>query len=217
MRAQGRLIDDLLDVSRIISGKLLIEPSRIEIAKVVEAAAESIGPAAEEKGVNFKTTLAPEAGMVLGDPDRLQQAIWNLLTNAIKFTPEGGHVELRLTRVNSQIEIAVIDDGQGITPTFCLMSLIASARRMRQQPVSIGLGLAIVRHLAELHGGSVRVESEGEGRGTTFTITLPVAAAHAAAPGKARGSSIISESYTDCLRSMAFACCWWTTWRKRAN
>ena len=200
VRAQGRLIDDLLDVSRIISGKLLIEPSRIEIAKVVEAAAESIGPAAEEKGVNFKTTLAPEAGMVLGDPDRLQQAIWNLLTNAVKFTPEGGHVELRLTRVNSQIEIAVIDDGPGITPDF----LPHVFDRFRQKDATsarqhggLGLGLAIVRHLAELHGGSVRAESEGEGHGTTFTITLPVAAAHATPPGKARGSSIITESYTD--------------------
>jgi PAS domain S-box-containing protein len=200
VRAQGRLIDDLLDVSRIISGKLLIEPSRIEIAKVVEAAAESIGPTAEEKGVNFKTTLAPEAGMVLGDPDRLQQAIWNLLSNAVKFTPEGGHVDLRLTRVNSVIEIAVSDDGQGISPDF----LPHVFDRFRQQDATtarqhggLGLGLAIVRHLAELHGGSVRVESEGVGRGATFTITLPVAAAHAAPYRKARESSIISESYTN--------------------
>jgi len=200
VRAQGRLIDDLLDVSRIISGKLLIEPSRIEIAKVVEAAAESIGPTAEEKGINFKTTLAPEAGMVLGDPDRLQQAVWNLLSNAVKFTPEGGNVELRLTRVNSQIEIAVIDDGQGISPDF----LPHVFDRFRQQDATtarqhggLGLGLAIVRHLAELHGGSARVESEGEGRGATFTITLPVAADLAPPPGKARQSSIISESYTN--------------------
>ncbi len=118
VRAQGRLIDDLLDVSRIISGKLLIEPRQIEIAKVAEAAAESIGPIAADKGVNFKTTLAPEAGMVSGDPDRLQQAIWNLLSNAVKFTPKDGHVELRLTRVNSQVEIAVSDDGQGISHDF---------------------------------------------------------------------------------------------------
>jgi PAS domain S-box-containing protein len=198
VRAQGRLIDDLLDVSRIISGKLLIEPSRIEIAKVVEAAAESIGPIVEEKGVNFKTTLAPEAVMVLGDPDRLQQAIWNLLTNAVKFTPEGGHVELRLTRVNPQIEIAVIDDGEGISPDF----LPHVFDRFRQQDATtarqhggLGLGLAIVRHLVELHGGSVRVESEGKGRGTTFTITLPVVSAHAAPPGKARESSIINELF----------------------
>jgi PAS domain S-box-containing protein len=199
VRAQGRLIDDLLDVSRIISGKLLIEPSRIEIAKVVEAAAESISPVAKEKGVNFKTILDPEAGMISGDPDRLQQAIWNLLSNAVKFTPEGGHVELRLAREDSQIEITVSDDGQGISPDF----LPHVFDRFRQQDAStgrrhagLGLGLAIVRHLVELHGGAVRVESEGEGRGSTFTITLPGAAADAVAPGRAHGGLIIDKSHT---------------------
>jgi PAS domain S-box-containing protein len=197
VRSQARLIDDLLDVSRIISGKLLIEPRQIEIAKVAEAAAESIGPAAAEKGVNLKTTLAPESGMISGDPDRLQQAIWNLLSNAVKFTPEGGLVELRLTRVNSQIEITVSDDGQGISHDF----LPHVFDRFRQQDSTtarqhggLGLGLAIVRHLVELHGGSVRVESEGEGRGATFTITLPAEAAHAAPSGEARRSSIIGEA-----------------------
>ena len=198
VRAQGRLIDDLLDVSRIISGKLLIEPRQIEIAKVVDGAAESIGPAAADKGVNIKMTLDPEAGMVSGDPDRLQQAVGNLLSNAVKFTPEGGHVELRLTRVNSQIEIAVSDDGQGIRPEF----LPHVFDRFRQQDATtgrhhggLGLGLAIVRHLVELHGGSVRVESEGEGHGATFTITLPVAAARATPSGEPRRSSIIGESH----------------------
>src|SRR5262245_39564029 len=198
VRAQGRLIEDLLDVSRIISGKLLIEPRQIEIAKVVEAAAESIGPAAEEKGVNFITTLAPEAGMISGDPDRLQQAIWNLLSNAVKFTPEGGHVELRLTLVNSQIEITVSDNGQGISPDF----LPHVFDRFRQQDATtgrkhggLGLGLAIVRHIVELHGGSVRVESAGEGRGATFAITLPASAAHAAPSGEERRSSTIGESH----------------------
>ena len=197
VRAQARLIDDLLDVSRIISGKLLIEPRQIEIAKVAEAAAESIGPAAADKGVNFKTTLAPEPGMISGDPDRLQQAVWNLLSNAVKFTPEGGHVELRLTRSNSQIEIAVSDDGQGISPDF----LPHVFDRFRQQDSTtarqhggLGLGLAIVRHLVELHGGSVRVESAGEGRGATFTITLPAEAPHATPSGESLRSSIIGES-----------------------
>ena len=197
VRVQARLIDDLLDVSRIISGKLLIEPRQIEIAKVAEAAAESIGPAAVEKGVNFKTTLAPESGMISGDPDRLQQAIWNLLSNAVKFTPEGGHVELRLTRANSQIEIAVSDDGQGISHDF----LPHVFDRFRQQDSTtarqhggLGLGLAIVRHLVELHGGSVRVESAGEGRGATFTITLPAEAPHATPSGESLRSSIIGES-----------------------
>src|SRR5215475_14148169 len=176
VRAQARLIDDLLDVSRIISGKLLIEPRQIEIAKVAEAAAESIGPVAQAKGVNFATILAPQAAMVSGDPDRLQQAIGNLLTNAVKFTPIGGNVGLRLTRANSQIEIAVSDDGQGISPDF----LPHVFDRFRQQGETsdrkhggLGLGLAIVRHIVELHGGSVRAESAGEGKGATFTITLP--------------------------------------------
>jgi PAS domain S-box-containing protein len=194
VRAQARLIDDLLDVTRIISGKLLIEPSRIEIAKVVEAAAESVRPAAEDKGVNFITKLAPDAGVVSGDPDRLQQAIWNLLSNAVKFTPKGGHVELRLTRVGSHTEITVSDDGQGISAEF----LPHVFNRFSQQDAStvrrhggLGLGLAIVRHLVELHGGSVRVESEGEGRGATFTITLPAADADETWPEEsARSSSI---------------------------
>jgi PAS domain S-box-containing protein len=200
VRVQARLIDDLLDVSRIISGKLLIEPRQIEIAKVAEAAAESIGPAAAEKGVNFKTTLAPEAGMISGDPDRLQQAIWNLLSNAVKFTPEGGHIELRLSHVNSQIEIAVSDDGQGISPDF----LPHVFDRFRQQDSTtarqhggLGLGLAIVRHLVELHGGSVRVESAGEGRGATFTLTLPAEAPNATPSGESLRSSIIGELHAD--------------------
>jgi PAS domain S-box-containing protein len=200
VRAQARLIDDLLDVSRIISGKLLIEPRQIEITRVVEAAAESMGPAAEDKGVHFITSFSPEAGMVSGDPDRLQQAIGNLLSNAVKFTPKGGHVELRLTRVNSRIEIAVIDDGQGITPEF----LPHVFDRFRQQDATtgrrhggLGLGLAIVRQLVELHGGSVRVESEGEGRGAAFTITLPAAADHATPSGEAPRGSIISASQAD--------------------
>src|SRR5215510_11049685 len=198
VRAQARLIDDLLDVSRIISGKLLIEPRSIEIAKVVEAAAESISLTAEAKGVNFKTTIAPEAGKVSGDPDRLQQAIGNLLSNAVKFTPEGGHVELRLSRVNSQVEIAVSDDGQGISPDF----LPHVFDRFRQQDSTtarqhggLGLGLAIVRHLVELHGGSVRVESAGEGRGATFTITLPAEAPHATPSGESLRSPTIDESH----------------------
>ncbi|MBO0726306.1 MAG: response regulator [Blastocatellia bacterium] len=194
VRAQARLIDDLLDVSRIISGKLLIEPRQIEIVKVVESAAESISPAAEDKGVNFTTTLAPDAGVVSGDPDRLQQAIWNLLSNAVKFTPKDGHVELRLTRVNSHVEIAVSDDGQGISAEF----LPHVFDRFRQQDAStvrqhggLGLGLAIVRHLVELHGGSVRVESEGKDRGATFTITLPAAGANETQPEESVRSSII--------------------------
>jgi CheY-like chemotaxis protein len=198
VRTQGRLIDDLLDVSRIIAGKLTIEPREIEIAKVVEAAAESVVPLAEAKGINFVTILAPQAGMISGDSDRLQQTIGNLLSNAIKFTPIGGNVGLRLTCVNSQIEIAVSDDGQGISPDF----LPHVFDRFRQQDATparqhsgLGLGLAIVRHIVELHGGSVRGESAGEGLGATFTITLPVAAAKVTPSEEARVGTIIGESH----------------------
>ncbi|HEU0185729.1 MAG TPA: response regulator [Blastocatellia bacterium] len=187
VRAQARLIDDLLDVSRIISGKLLIEPHRIEIAKVVESAAESIGPVAADKGITFITTLAPESFVVSGDPDRLQQAIGNLLSNAVKFTPVGGQIELRLARVGAEIKITVRDNGQGINPEF----LPHVFDRFRQQDATtarraggLGLGLAIVRHLVELHGGSVRAESEGEGLGATFTIMLPVADGQAPPSGE---------------------------------
>jgi PAS domain S-box-containing protein len=200
VRAQARLIDDLLDVSRIISGKLLIEPRLIEITKVAESAAESIGPAAESKGISFITTITPNAGLVSGDTDRLQQAIGNLLSNAIKFTPKGGHIELRLTRAGSQIEITVRDDGRGISPEF----LPHVFDRFRQQDATtgrryggLGLGLAIVRHLVELHGGSVRVESEGEGRGATFTITLPVADGQQPPSGEVLRGSIARESHAD--------------------
>jgi PAS domain S-box-containing protein len=199
VRTQGRLIDDLLDVSRIIAGKLTIEPREIEIARVVEAAAESVVPLAEAKGINFVTILAPQAGMISGDSERLQQAIGNLLSNAIKFTSIGGNVGLRLTCVNSQIEIAVSDDGQGISPDF----LPHVFDRFRQQDATparqhsgLGLGLAIVRHIVELHGGSVRAESAGEGRGATFTVTLPAAAAHATPSEEASGRTIIGEPHT---------------------
>jgi PAS domain S-box-containing protein len=197
VRAQARLIDDLLDVSRIISGKLLIERRQIEIAKVVEAAAESIGPVADDKGIAFMTTLTPETLVVSGDPDRLQQAIGNLLSNAVKFTPAGGRIELLLTREGPQVEITVRDNGQGISPEF----LPHVFDRFRQQDATtarraggLGLGLAIVRHMVELHGGSVRGESEGEGRGATFTITLPVADSQAPLSGEALRRSIAGES-----------------------
>jgi CheY-like chemotaxis protein/anti-sigma regulatory factor (Ser/Thr protein kinase) len=138
--------------------------------------------------------------MVSGDPDRLQQALWNLLSNAVKFTPKDGHVEMRLVSVDSQVEIAVSDDGQGINPDF----LPYVFDRFRQQDATtgrrhggLGLGLAIVRHLVELHGGSVRVESEGEGHGATFTITLPALAENAKPSGKTLGASIIGESPAD--------------------
>ena len=177
-RSQAQLIEDLLDVSRITSGKLRLEVRPIELPPVVEAAVESVRPAAEAKGIRLELVLDRNAGIVSGDPERLQQVVWNLLSNAIKFTPRGGRVQVRLQRVSGQLEIAVSDTGQGINRQF----LPHVFERFRQADSSttrtyggLGLGLAIVRHLIELHGGAVRAESAGENQGSTFVVELPLA------------------------------------------
>ncbi|HEX8150499.1 MAG TPA: PAS domain-containing protein [Pyrinomonadaceae bacterium] len=179
-RAQAQLIDDLLDVSRVITGKLRIEVVPLDLAAVVEAAAAVVRPAAAAKGVALDVRLEAEALNIDGDPARLQQVVWNLLSNAVKFTPAGGSVEARVRRAGSQVEVAVGDTGQGIEPEF----LPHVFERFRQADVGttrrhggLGLGLAIVRHLVELHGGTVTAESGGEGKGSTFTVRLPVRAA----------------------------------------
>ena len=175
-RSQAQLIEDLLDISRIITGRLRIEPRPVNLASVVEAAVAGVRPSASAKGVTLQTKLDPLAGAVSGDPDRLQQVVWNLLTNAVKFTPKGGLVEARLSRVGSQIEIVVSDTGQGIEPDF----LPHVFDRFRQADSSttrrhsgLGLGLSIVRHLVELHGGAAHAESAGRGQGSTFRVLLP--------------------------------------------
>jgi signal transduction histidine kinase len=179
--SQVRLIDDLLDLSRIITGKLRLDVRPIALASVVEAAADSMRPTAETKGIRLQVLLDPQAGPVSGDPDRLQQVLWNLLSNAIKFTPKGGRVQVRLERVNSHVEITVSDTGQGISAEF----LPHVFDRFRQADATntrkhggLGLGLAIVHQLVQLHGGSVQVASPGEGQGTTFTVTLPLTVVH---------------------------------------
>ncbi|HWS56834.1 MAG TPA: CHASE domain-containing protein, partial [Pyrinomonadaceae bacterium] len=175
--AQTRLINDLLDVSRIVTGKLRLNVAPVELAPVVEAAVESLRPAAEARGVLLRLALEGQPGPVAGDADRLQQVVWNLLSNAIKFTPHGRSVEVRLAGRDGHAELAVADEGAGIAPEF----LPHVFERFRQADGAItrehgglGLGLAIVRHLVELHGGRVRAESEGHGRGATFTVTLPL-------------------------------------------
>jgi PAS domain S-box-containing protein len=180
-QSQTQLINDLLDVSRIITGKLRLDVNPCELQPVIEAAVEGVRPAAEAKAVRLQVLFDPRAGQVLGDPDRLQQIVWNLLSNAIKFTPGGGRVEIRLERIDSHLEIAVSDTGVGIGHDF----LPHVFDRFRQADGSttrehggLGLGLAIVRHLVELHGGTVRAQSAGEGLGSTFAVTLPLAAAH---------------------------------------
>jgi PAS domain S-box-containing protein len=177
-RAQSQLIDDLLDVSRIITGKLRLDVRQVDPGSFIQAAIDSLRPAAEAKDVRIQKVMDTGVSSVAGDPARLQQVVWNLLSNAIKFTDKGGRVQIRLERINSYVEIAVSDTGAGIVPEF----LPHVFERFRQadmgttrQHGGLGLGLAIVRHLVELHGGTVQAESAGEGKGATFIVKLPVA------------------------------------------
>jgi signal transduction histidine kinase/ActR/RegA family two-component response regulator len=176
-RAQAQLIEDLLDVSRIITGKVRIEVHPVELIPVIEAAVDAVRPAAEAKAIHLQTALDPLAGPVSGDPARLQQVVWNLVSNAVKFTGKGGRIEVGLERADSHLQITVADTGEGIRQEF----LPYVFDRFRQADGSttrthggLGLGLAIVRHLVELHGGTVKAESEGVGHGATFTVALPL-------------------------------------------
>jgi PAS domain S-box-containing protein len=180
-RVQTQLIEDLLDMSRITSGKLRLDIQRVDPVSFVEAAIETLKPAADAKGIRLEAVLDPRAGPIAGDPGRLQQVVWNLLSNAIKFTPRGGKVQTILQRVNSHIEVQVADTGAGIRPEF----IPHLFERFRQADASttrkhggLGLGLSIVKNLVELHGGTVTVQSPGENRGTTVTVSLPVSAVH---------------------------------------
>ena len=175
--SQCQLINDLLEVSRIITGKLRLEFVACELHSVIEAAAEGIRPTAEAKGVRLQVLLEPQVGPVFGDRERLQQVVWNLLSNGVKFTRKGGLVQVTLQRINSHVEIVVKDTGVGIKPDF----LPHVFDRFRQADGSttrnyggLGLGLAIVRHLVELHGGTAWAESGGEEQGATFTVRLPL-------------------------------------------
>ena len=176
-KSQAQLIDDLLDTSRLITGNLRLNLSPTLIAPIIEAALDTVRPAAEAKGISLAMVYNADVDTVTCDPHRLQQMVWNLMTNAVKFTPPDGLVEIKIENSDETMRIMVSDTGQGIASEF----LPFVFDRFRQEDSSstrthdgLGLGLAIVRHLAELHGGSVRVESEGQDKGATFTITLPV-------------------------------------------
>ncbi|HKU40369.1 MAG TPA: PAS domain S-box protein, partial [Polyangiales bacterium] len=177
--AMAQLIEDLLDMSRVISGKLRIEVQSVDLAHVVDAAIESIRPAALAKSIDLSPVIDTRLPTIMGDPTRLQQIVWNLLSNAVKFTPKNGRVSIVLHKVDSSLEISVSDTGQGIAPSF-LPSVFEPFRQEDAGPSrhrgGLGLGLAITRQLVELHGGRIVARSEGEGRGATFTVTLPVAA-----------------------------------------
>lgn len=175
-RAQSALINDILDVSRIITGKLQVRSQRVELGPVIRAAADTLRPAVEAKAIEIIIPDEADTLEVNGDPDRLQQIVWNLVANAVKFTPRGGKIEIGLKEGESLAEISVRDNGIGIDKEF----LPHVFERFRQadssairQDTGLGLGLSIVRHLVELHGGTVRVESEGEGRGSVFTVSFP--------------------------------------------
>jgi len=177
-RAQAQLIEDLLDMSRITSGKVLLDMQAVAPATFIDAAVETVRPAADAKNIRIDKHYAPDVGLVAGDPARLQQIVWNLLSNAIKFTPRDGQVGIELARSDANVAITVRDNGAGIRPEF----ITHVFERFRQADASmtrrhggLGLGLAIVKHLVEQHGGTVRAESAGEGKGSSFTIEIPLA------------------------------------------
>jgi signal transduction histidine kinase len=197
-RIQSQLIEDLLDMNLISMGKLRLDVQPVTPVSFIEAALETVRPAAEAKGIRLVAVLDRQAGPIAGDPNRLQQIAWNLLSNAIKFTPKDGRVQVTLRRVESHVEIGVEDSGIGITPEFLpyvfdrfRQADAASTRAAR----GLGLGLAIVRQLVELHGGTVRAASQGVDRGATFTVELPLMAVHDEAgdrahPGAGRAAAV---------------------------
>src|ERR1700693_452815 len=176
-RIQAQIIEDLLDMSRIISGKVRLDAQWIELAAVLNESIETLRSTAQAEGVRLQAMLDVFAGPIFGDPNRLQQVFWNLLNNAIKFTPKDGKVEVLLKRAGTEVEVSVVDTGEGIAPGFLpyvfdrFQQGDASTTR---QHGGLGLGLAIVKQLVELHGGNVRVESDGLGKGATFTVRLPI-------------------------------------------
>ncbi|HEX8632520.1 MAG TPA: response regulator [Pyrinomonadaceae bacterium] len=179
-RSQSQLIDDLLDVSRIITGKLMLDFRPVELSSIIEASVDTVRPMAEAKSIRVKPQLRTSHCVVSGDPARLQQVVWNLFSNAVKFTPEGGSVEVGLTCDERRVELEVSDTGQGISQDF--LPYIFDRFRQADGTTTrkhggLGLGLAIVRHLVELHGGTIRAHSDGDGQGATFTLSLPLASA----------------------------------------
>lgn len=180
-RAQSRLIEDILDFSRINAGKLNLNVRSLDLTDVIDAAVDIVRPAADGRGVRLERVLDSQAGHISGDADRLQQVVWNLLSNAVKFTARGGKVLIRLERINSHCELTVTDTGQGISREFLpyvfdrFSQADSSSTRAH---AGLGLGLGIVRHLVELHGGTVQAFSRGVGQGSTFAVRLPLLVAH---------------------------------------
>jgi signal transduction histidine kinase len=208
-KEQACLIKDLLEVSRIIVGKVRLDMHAVDLATLIQDAVDAVRPAATEKGVCVETRIGTTTGTVTGDPNRIHQVMENLLSNAIKFTPNGGRVEVRLSYVENHASIAVADSGRGI-PRDLLPYVFDRFRQGKGAGAhsgGLGLGLAIVRHLVELHEGTVRVESDGEDRGANFTVTFPVdRAPHKAEPvaiGSAANRASSEESSPFALRAVA--------------
>jgi signal transduction histidine kinase len=176
-KAQAQIVDDILDVSRIITGNLYIDLHPIEVTPVVQNAINVVRPTAEAKGIRIDTQIDPAPALVAGDANRLQQVIWNMLSNAVKFTNSGGRVLVKVSQANRAVEISVTDTGQGIAREFLpyVFDRFSQAdSTTTRHHGGLGLGLAIARHLVEIHGGTIRAQSRGEGEGATFTITLPL-------------------------------------------
>jgi PAS domain S-box-containing protein len=176
---QAHLIDDVLDVSRIVSGKMRLARETLDLGRIIAKSVEAVRPTADAKNITLSTSIAAGIGTVIADPTRLQQVLWNLLTNAVKFTPKGGTVQVKADRTDSHIEVCVVDSGEGIDPAF--LPHVFEPFRQAENPNTrihggLGLGLSIVRYIVEAHGGSVSAESTGRGHGATFKVTLPVAA-----------------------------------------
>jgi signal transduction histidine kinase/ActR/RegA family two-component response regulator len=177
VRIQVHLIDDLLDMSRIISGKLRLDVQRVELPDIIRTAVEIVQLAAQAKGIRLELIVDPIAGPITGDPNRMQQVVWNLLSNAIKFTPKGGKVQITLERTDSHVELSVSDTGQGISLQY--LPHVFDKFSQAESPFiksqgGLGLGLTIAKHLVEMHGGSLHVKSAGIGKGATFVVSLPI-------------------------------------------
>ena len=185
--SQSQLIEDLLDFSRIVSGKIRLDVGTVNPAAVTEAAINVVRPAIDAKGIKLQVVLDPRTGPVSGDPERLQQVLWNLLSNAVKFTPKHGRIQVRLARVDSNVEITVSDTGEGISAEFLpyvfdrFSQADNSTTRLHR---GLGLGLAITKHIVELHGGTIRAVSPGAGQGASFILKLPIMVVHDAARAK---------------------------------
>jgi len=197
-RAQSQIIEDLLDMSRIISGKIRLDLQRLDLSVIVQAAVDALRPTAEAKGVRLQAVLDPLHGVAInGDASRLQQVLWNLIANAVKFTPRGGRVQVVLERVGSNLEVSVIDTGEGIKADF--LPFVFDRFRQADGTTTrthggLGLGLSIVRQLVELHGGTVRAVSSGQGCGATFVVSLPITALHPEPPKDGRAEKVESSA-----------------------